>query len=78
MINGGEAQWLYIGNYICPINAATKSNLKIEFVGHSYYNDVDVIDNQDSMLIFRFKTLVCIKLWLNAYTSDFIYIWTDQ
>ena len=58
--NGGTPQWLYIGNYISSVAGGAgnpdKANLKIEFISHSYYNDVDVIDNQDSMIIFRFKT----------------------
>jgi hypothetical protein len=53
-MQGGVPQWLYFGNYISSIASADKSDLKIEFVGHSYYNDSNA--DQDSMTIIRFKT----------------------
>jgi hypothetical protein len=47
--NGGSGGWFYIGYY----RASPLSDVKIEFVGHSYYNDANAA--QDAWTTMRFK-----------------------
>ena len=57
MRNGDVEAWLYTGTINCPISSTTKSDLKMEFISHNYYNDVgNQGANQDSITIFQFKS----------------------
>jgi hypothetical protein len=52
--NGGNGGWFNIGRYVTTNNGDTKTDLKMEFISHSYYNDTNA--SQDSIVILRFKT----------------------
>jgi hypothetical protein len=48
--NGGTGGWFYIGYYR---TSPSLSDVKMEFVGHLYYNDTN--SSQDAWVIMRFK-----------------------
>jgi hypothetical protein len=54
--NGNTIRFIYLGTIDCPIASPTKSDLKMEFTSHSYYNDVgNQGQNQDNITILQFK-----------------------
>ena len=49
-----QGGWYYIGHFTSSGVADFKTDLKLEFVGHSYYGDNN--SDQDSTIVLRFKT----------------------